>query len=133
MKPKMIWANLAVSNLGRTKEFYTKLGFESNGTHGSDELVSFSIGQDSFAINFFRGDVFSTNLNANVAEAHTVTEVVFTLSAESREQADDWEKEVEKAGGQIISRPEEFGEGYYGFLFADPDGHRFNVFYMKGF
>ena len=28
--------------------------------------------------------------------------------------------------------PEEFGKGYYGFVFADPNGHRFNVFYMEG-
>jgi len=25
---------------------------------------------------------------------------------------------------------EAFGEGYYGFVFADPDGHKFNVFHM---
>lgn len=23
-----------------------------------------------------------------------------------------------------------FGEGFYGFVFADPDGHTFNAFYM---
>jgi uncharacterized protein len=57
---------------------------------------------------------------------------LFTLSAESKDQVNNWEKEVEGAGGKIISRPEEFGKGYYGFVFADPDGHRFNVFYMEG-
>lgn len=30
MKPKMIWANLAVSDLERTTKFYTELGFKSN-------------------------------------------------------------------------------------------------------
>ena len=44
----------------------------------------------------------------------------------------DWAIEVENAGGKIITKPEAFGEGYYGFLFADPDGHKFNVFYMEG-
>jgi hypothetical protein len=29
-----------------------------------------------------------------------------------------------------IRKPEEFGRGYYAFVFADPNGHRFNVFYM---
>jgi predicted lactoylglutathione lyase len=38
--------------------------------------------------------------------------------------------EVTKAGGKMLSQPEAFDEGYYGFMFADPDGHRFNVFYM---
>jgi len=55
---------------------------------------------------------------------------LFTLSAESKAQVDNWAREVESAGGKIISSPEEFGEGYYGFVFVDPDGHRFNIFYM---
>ncbi|MCD6063323.1 MAG: glyoxalase, partial [Flavipsychrobacter sp.] len=45
-------------------------------------------------------------------------------------QADSWAKEVEEAGGKIVSSPEAFGAGYYGFVFADPDGHKFNVFHM---
>ena len=57
-------------------------------------------------------------------------EVLFTLSAENKYQVDSWAKTVEKAGGKIISKPEEFGKGHYGFVFADPDGHKFNVFYM---
>jgi predicted lactoylglutathione lyase len=43
---------------------------------------------------------------------------------------DLWSKEVEKAGGNLVSQPEEFGAGYYGFVFSDPDGHKFNVFFM---
>jgi predicted lactoylglutathione lyase len=37
---------------------------------------------------------------------------------------------VQQAGGTIVSKPESFGKGYYGFVFADPDGHKYNVFYM---
>jgi hypothetical protein len=55
---------------------------------------------------------------------------MFTLSAESKDEVNEWAKEVENAGGTLISQPEAFGEGYYGFVFADPGGHTFNVFYM---
>ncbi|MCH5719065.1 VOC family protein [Niabella hibiscisoli] len=55
---------------------------------------------------------------------------MFTLSADSKEEVDDWATTVEAAGGTIVSEPEAFGPGYYGFVFADPDGHKFNVFYM---
>ena len=65
-----------------------------------------------------------------MADPKQGNEVVFTLSAESKEEVDHWEKEVEKAGGTLVSRAEAFGEGYYGFVFQDPDGHKFNVFYM---
>ena len=77
-------------------------------------------------------DILQTNMKSEIADSQKVNEVVFTLSAESRQQADDWATEVERAGGKIISTPSAFGKGYYGFDFADPDGHRFNVFYMEG-
>ena len=32
MKPKMIWSNLAVSDLERTTKFYAELGFKLNGS-----------------------------------------------------------------------------------------------------
>src|ERR1700733_8639305 len=111
MNPKKIWANLAVSDLGRTSKFYTALGFKPNGTHGSAELVSFLFGEDGFVINFFLRDILKTNLKAEIADAHHVTEVCYTISAVNKAQVDDWEKEIEPAGGKIISKPEEFGKG----------------------
>ena len=75
-------------------------------------------------------DILETNIKVEITDSQNSNEVVYTLSAESKDQVDNWAKEVEPAGGKIISEPEEFGKGYYGFVFADPDGHKFNVFYM---
>ncbi|MGN7722833.1 VOC family protein [Chitinophaga sp. 22620] len=130
MKPKKIWSNLAVSDLARTTKFYTELGFKPNGSN--KELTSFVVGKDEFVIHFFLKDILKTAIKGEIADSQHANEVIFTLSAESKSQVDDWAKEVENAGGKNISSPEEFGEGYYGFVFADPDGHRFNVFYMEG-
>lgn len=124
----MIWSNLAVSDLERTTQFYTELGFKSNGK--SKELTSFFVGENDFVIHFFLKDILKTAIKGEITDSKNSNEVIFTLSAESKEQVDNWAKEVERAGGKIISKPEEFGKGYYGFDFADPDGHRFNVFYM---
>lgn len=130
MKPKKIWANYAVSDLERTTKFYTKLGFKPNGA--SKELTSFLVGEDDFVIHFFLKDILKSSIKGEIADLKNGNEIVFTLSAQSIEEVDIWEKEIERAGGKTISKPEEFGKGYYGFVFADPDGHRFNVFYMKG-
>ena len=128
MNPKKIWSNLAVSDLERTTKFYTELGFKSNGS--AKELTSFFFREDDFVMHFFLKEVIENNVQVNMIDAKGGNEVVFTLSAESKTQVDDWAKEVKKAGGKNISEPEEFGDGYYGFVFADPDGHKFNVFYM---
>lgn len=128
MNPKKIWANLAVIDLERTTKFYSDLGFKSNGS--SKELTSFLVGENDFVIHFFLKDILQTAMKGEMADTEKANEVIFTISAESRDQVDNWAKEVMNAGGTLVSKPEEFGKGYYGFVFADPDGHKFNVFYM---
>ena len=128
MKPKKIWANFGVSDLERTTKFYTDLGFKSNGA--SNDLTSFFVSEDNFIIHFFLKEVLKTNTSLELVDPAKENEIIFTLSAEIKEDVDKWAKEVEPAGGKLISKPEAFGEGYYGFVFADPDGHKFNVFYM---
>ena len=128
MNPKKIWANLAVSGLARTTKFYTKLGFKSNGAN--DDLTSFFVSEDDFIIHFFLKEKLKPAIKGEIIDSQKANEIIFTLSAESKEEVDNWAKEIKKAGGKIVSEPEEFGKGYYGFVFADPDGHKFNVFYM---
>jgi len=128
MNPKKIWSNLPVSNLERTTKFYTEIGFKSNGS--SKELTSFFVGEDDFVMHFFLRDILKSSMKGEIINSENGNEVLFTLSAETKDQVDNWAREVEKAGGKIISKPEEFGKGYYGFVFADPDGHKFNVFHM---
>jgi predicted lactoylglutathione lyase len=127
MKTK-IWANFSVQDLERTTTFYKQLGFKHNGA--SDQLTSFFFGEEKFIIHFFLKDVLKPAMKGPIIDTKAGNEIIFTLSADSKEEVDRWEKEVRQAGGTIVSKPEEFGEGYYGFVFADLDGHRFNVFQM---
>lgn len=128
MKTKKIWANFSVRDLERTTEFYKQLGFKQNGA--SDQLTSFFFGDENFIIHFFLKDILEPGMKGQIIDTKAGNEIIFTLSADTKEEVNDWEKAVREAGGTIVSKPEEFGKGYYGFVFADPDGHRFNVFQM---
>jgi len=129
MKPKKIWANVGVSDLARTEKFYNALGFKPNGKHSTTkELTSFLMSDDNFVMHFFLKDILEPAMKGKIADTQNVNEIIFTLSAESKTEVDQWATAVEKAGGTNISQPEEFGEGYYGFVFADPDRNEFNVF-----
>jgi len=128
MKAKQVWANFSVQDLERTTRFYKLLGFKQNGA--SDQLTSFFFGEKNFIIHFFLKDVLEPAMKGPISDTKAGNEIIYTLSADSKEEVNNWEKEVRQAGGTIVSRPEEFGEGYYGFVFADPDGHKFNVFHM---
>ena len=128
MQTKKIWANLAVTDLARTTQFYTQLGFKQNGT--SKDLTSFMVGEDDFVIHFFLQEVLQPNIGGALADLKKGNEIIFTLSADSIAEVNEWALAVRNAGGQMVTEPVAFGEGYYGFVFADPDGHKFNIFHM---
>lgn len=134
MKPKKIWANLGVDNVQRTKEFYSKLGFKPNGKP-TNELVSFLVGDDDFIIHFFEKERLKSSLEGKIADPNNGNEVMFTLSAENKSEVEKWIIAVENAGGTICFDPrkdkkELYDEnGFYVFVFSDPDGHKFNVFF----
>ncbi|WJS93682.1 VOC family protein [Flavobacterium johnsoniae] len=130
MKTKMIWANLAVQSIQKTIEFYSGLGFSQNGKE-TDELVSFSIAENNFIINFFIAKRLEKAIKGKLTNALNENEVVFSLSAQSREEVEQWVGIVQKAGGTIVSEPENYEQGYT-FTFADPDGHKFNFLYWPG-
>ncbi|MFC7347436.1 VOC family protein [Chryseobacterium zhengzhouense] len=124
----MIWANFGVKDLERTTQFYTALGFKSNGR--SEDLISFFFGENNFIIHFFKKEVLNKNLGLEISDSEKSNEIIFTISAETKEEVDRWSEKIKNSEGKLISNPEEFGDNYYGFIFADPDGHKFNVFMM---
>ncbi len=128
MNTKKIWANFGVRDLNRTTQFYQQLGFKHNGA--SDQLTSFFFGDDNFIIHFFLRDILQPAMEGPLTDPKAGNEIIFTLAAATKEEVNAWAKEVQEAGGTLVSQPAAFGEGYYGFVFADPDGHRFNVFQM---
>ena len=58
-------------------------------------------------------------------------EIMFTLSAGTEAEVKKWADKVKGAGGSIIRPPGRDDANYYGFIFADPDGHKFNVLLIE--
>ncbi|WP_027379444.1 VOC family protein [Chryseobacterium daeguense] len=131
MKTSQIWANFAVAELERTTNFYTALGFASNNSMNSDELTSFSFGENKFIINFFLKNGIEKNTKSKFSDTENGNEIILSLSADSKEQVDEWVEAVKNAGGKVVAEPYKIGEGYT-FVFSDPDGHKFNVLYWPG-
>lgn len=127
MKRGKIWANLSVADLQRTTDFYTKLGFRSNMSRESADLTSFLFGKDDFIIHFFKPEILQSAMNGKVANTKQGSEVIFTLSAESEEEVREWAKKAKEAGGSIFKEASHDANGFYYCVFADPDGHKFNV------
>ena len=127
MKTKLIWGNFSVQNAQRTRQFYTQLGFKPNGPHNKATLASFLFGENDFVIHFFeQGSQIDEYLPPGASG-----EIIFTLSAESEAEVNEWAERVEHAGGHIYKAVSRDENNYYGFAFSDPDGHRFNVLLLE--
>jgi predicted lactoylglutathione lyase len=106
VKTKKIWANLSVEDVERTYEFYKKLGFKPNGEFPKGhELVSFLVGEDDCVVHFFSHESLKPSMGGEIADLKNGNEVMFTLSADSREEVDEWAEAVKKAGGDLFSKP----------------------------
>jgi predicted lactoylglutathione lyase len=126
MKSKKIWANFSVKDAKRTNQFYTQLGFTPNKL-SAPKLASFLFGDEEFVIHFFeQGSPIDEYLPSGVKS----NEIIFTLSAETEAEVNEFADKVKAAGGDILKKVRRDESNYYGFTFADPDGHQFNVLLM---
>ena len=129
MKAKKIWANFSVQDVKRTNQFYTQLGFTPNKPNNDPKLASFLFGDDDFVIHFFeQGSQIDEYLTSG---SKTTSEIIFTLSAETETEVKEWAEKVKNAGGNIFHEVGRDETNHYGFGFADPDGHKFNVLLME--
>ena len=128
MKAKKIWGNFSVKDTKRTNRFYTELGFAPNGSNKDLKLASFIFGDNDLVIHFFeQGSKIDEYLAPG---SKTNSEIIFTLSAETETEVNEWAEKVKNAGGNIFQEVGRDEANYYGFGFADPDGHKFNVLLM---
>lgn len=127
MKAEKIWANFSVKDAKRTNQFYTELGFTPNKLNNDPKLASFLFGKTGFVIHFFEQ---GTGIDEYLPPGSKTSEIIFTLSAETEAEVKEFANKVKEAGGNILQKVRRDENGYYGFAFADPDGHKFNVLLM---
>jgi predicted lactoylglutathione lyase len=127
---KEMWLNFPVKDLGKTKEFFSRIGFSLNEQHTSGEMVCFSVGEKKMTVAFFAEETFRGFTKSEISDARAGAEVLISFDAESREEVDETARKVFEAGGAIFSEPAEIQGWMYGCGFADLDEHRWNVLYM---
>jgi len=124
-----LWLNLPVKDVGRSKTFFSGLGFKLNPRHeGSDDAAGYEIG--GMMVMLFPEATFRGFTGHAVSDTKLGSEVLISIGAESREEVDELVRRAEEAGAEIYGRPSEVGGYMYGAGFADLDGHRWNLLYM---
>ena len=127
---KDIWFNLPVKDIIKSKTFFTALGFSFNEKHGNtDHSACLLVGEKKVVVMLFLETVFKSFTKNEIPNTNFSTEVLLSIGADSREEVGALFKKAVEAGGKIISEPSE--NGMYGGVFADLDGHQWNVMYMN--
>ncbi len=129
---KELWINLPVKDVGKSKEFFTKIGFSLNTEHGdNDEMACMQLGEKKSNVLLFAENKFKDFTKNGLTDTGKSTETLISFDAENREEIDETARKVFDAGGVIFSEPAEIEGWMYGFAFADLDGHRWNQVFMN--
>jgi len=128
---KEFWFNLPVKNVQKATAFFTQIGFTLNSHYNNNESsASFFIGQKNIVMMLFDYPSFKGFTGNETADATKVSEVLFSIDAESKEEVDEIVKRAIAAGGASSHKPSEMQGWMYGCVFTDLDGHRWNVLHM---
>lgn len=127
-KPRMIFVNLAVRDLPRTKEFFSKLGFEYDPRFTDDKAACLILSEQGYVM-LLSQPFFETFTKRKVCDTSTHTEVLLALSCESRAEVDELVRKAIEAGGKPAMDKQDHGF-MYGWSFYDLDGHHWEVAWM---
>ncbi|MCW2682504.1 MAG: putative glyoxalase/bleomycin resistance protein/dioxygenase [Blastococcus sp.] len=125
---RMIFVNLPVTDLDRSKAFYAGLGFGFNEQFSDDRTASVVI-SEQIVVMLLTRDRFADFLPGAMGDPSRATSVINALSAESREEADEMLARALASGGKPWQPAQDHGF-MYGTSFTDPDGHVWETVWM---
>ncbi len=128
MATRKIFVNLAVRDLKKSMEFFSRLGFEFNQRFTDEKAACMVVSEEAYVMLLTR-PFFETFTKRAVCDTDRYTEGLFALSCESRAEVDELVRKAIAGGGRKAMDPVDHGF-MYGWSFYDPDGHHWEVLWM---
>jgi predicted lactoylglutathione lyase len=125
----MIFVNLPVTDLERSKAFYAAVGAQNvpDFTDDSAAMMKFS---ETISVMLLTHERFSSFTSRRIVDARESAQVLLALSEDSRAAVDAIVERAVEAGGQGDPSPIDDHGFMYGRSFADPDGHLWGPVWM---
>jgi predicted lactoylglutathione lyase len=127
--PRMIFVNLPVTDLQKSRAFLEALG-AVNEPKFTDQTAACMKLSDSIFVMILTHEKFSQFTPRPIADAKAGSEVLLCLSADSRESVDAAIQRAEASGGSADPAPKQDYGVMYGRSVADPDGHIWEIMWM---
>lgn len=125
---RMIFPNLAVKDLPRTKAFWRALGFSFN-TQFTDDNAACMIVNDLACVMLLAEPFFKGFTSRQVCDTATHTEAFLALELDSRAEVETMVATALANGGTAAQPPKDHGFMFQ-WSFYDPDGHHWEPFFM---
>lgn len=123
-----IFLNLPVKDLNTAISFYKKLGFSINPKFTNEKGACVVI-SEYINVMILVEDFYQTFTDKQICDAATTSEVLISISLETREKVDEIIEKAVKAGGTDYKKANDYG-WMYQRTFLDIDGHHWEFFYM---
>ena len=123
----MIFVNLPVQDLDKSRKFFEELGFRFNEQFTDDTAACLVIDENIFAMLLTEAK-FKEFINGEIADPST-TETLLAVSVDSRDDVDRVANKALASGATDWKPPLEQGP-MFSRSFRDPDGHVWEVMHM---
>jgi len=124
-----IFVNLPVKNLDASKAFFGKLGYTFNPQFTDHTAACMVISPDIYAMLITEAR-FKDFTPKSISDAKKSTEVLVSLSCDSRAEVEDMVRTAVAAGAATPVEAKDYGFMYqHGF--EDPDGHLWELIWMN--
>jgi uncharacterized protein len=128
---RMIFVNLPVKDLQRSKAFYEAIGFR-NEPKFSNHAAAMMVLSDTISVMLLTHPFYATFTRKPIADANNSSQVLLCISCDSPAEVDRIVDAAAAAGGKIDQslKSETGGGPMYGRDFEDPDGHQWEPMWM---
>ena len=126
---QMIFVNLPVNDLEKSKAFYEAVGLTNNPAF-SDETGACMVLSDTIYVMLLTHPKWKTFTDKQLVDPKTHAQVALCISRGNREAVDTITEAAAKSGGTADCNPKQDYGFMYGRSFEDPDGHVWEPMWM---
>lgn len=125
---RMLFVNLPVADLERSKAFFASLGFGFNPAFTDETAACMLVGEQAFVM-LLSHEKFAQFSKLPLADPTTHSLALYCFGVASRDEVDTVSAAALAAGGTEVDGPEDYGF-MYSRSFYDLDGHGWQVMWM---
>jgi predicted lactoylglutathione lyase len=129
MMTRMIFVNLPVRDLGKSRAFYVALGGQVNEQFSDEHAISVMF-SEAIGVMLLTHERYATFTKRPIGDARRESQALIALTADSRDAVTATVTKATRAGGRADPNPAQD----HGFMFnrtvEDPDGYVWEIMWM---